>query len=189
LHRLTGRYRRISKELKTVVWFGNAGREGDGVGIESLISLSDQLEEVNHIYPLQLLVISHGYSIFREATKDFRIPCIYREWSIFGTLDLLRKSNVVVIPNPNTNFARAKSANRCMLALLAGLPVIASRIPALDEFAQCVVLDDWKNGLMRYLGNPNVAAKDVSIGQSLIQKKYNEISIAHYWEKILVNQG
>lgn len=182
---LTGRERPLLPDARLVAWFGNAGRPGDGVGLESLRVAAPALEALHATTPLQLLVITRGYSAFRRATHGFGIPCVYREWSLYGTMELLKQADVVILPNPANDVARVKSANRCMLALSCGVPVVASPIPALAEFADCIALDGWESGLRRYLSDDQRAWLDVAKGRKRIAETYSPERTVERWSALL----
>lgn len=182
---LIGRERPLLPGARLVVWFGNAGRPGDGVGLESLGAAAPALEAMHATIPLQLMVITRGYSAFRRATEGFGFPCVYREWSLFGAMELLKQADVVVLPNPDNDAARVKSANRCVLALTCGAPVVASRMPALEEFADCIVFDDWERGLRRYLCDDQRAWGDVARGRMRIAENYSAGQTGARWGHLI----
>lgn len=182
---LSGRELRLHPNRKIVVWFGTAGRKGTGVGLESLSLIARALEEVNFEIPLQLVVVTRGYSAFRHNTSQFSFPCIYREWSMLGALDVIAKADVCVIPNPQTKFARAKSPNRCLLALNCGTPVVATSIPSIEEFGDAIVLDDWTGGLFKYLRDGQAGLADVALGRARANSRYGAQTIGDAWNALL----
>ena len=185
LARLSGREPRLSTKRRTVIWFGMPGQKEDGVGLTTLPLVAQALNAVNQTIPLQLLVVTRGHAAFREATQSFSVPCIFRQWALLPACDLIAGSDVAILPNPDSAFARGKSPNRALLALSCGTPVIASALPAFEPLAGAVVLDDWEGGLRRYLGDRDAAERDVVAGQALIQANFDADSICSRWEFLL----
>ena len=73
-----------------------------------------------------------------------------------------------------------------MLTLSQGTPVVASRTPALNLFAECVWLDDWETGLRTYLLSPDVGTAHVAQAQQLIAQHLSGEVIARQWQSLLM---
>jgi glycosyltransferase involved in cell wall biosynthesis len=94
---------------------------------------------------------------------------------------------VVVLPNSRDEFSIVKSANRAALALHAGTPVVATRIPSLDPFEHCVTFDDFAGGVAAYLGDQALAAGHVAIGRELLERAYSPRAIATAWHAVVTD--
>lgn len=175
----------LAPDRRTLIWFGNHGATHSGFGMARLVDLAPILARLNEAVPLQLLVVSDDEQLFEEVVAPFPFPTIYREWTPLGIHRWLRRSDVCVIPNSRDVYSLAKSANRATLALAAGVPVVASRIPSLEPLRDCLVLDDWEGGLRRYLEDPALRARDVARGQALVEELYGLAAVGSAWKSTL----
>jgi len=173
------------KNRRRLVWFGNAGGAGSGAGLETLEEIAGHLEAVNRTVPIQLVVVTRGYNEFRRVTKPFGFPCLYREWSLLGAPGIISECEVCILPNHPTDFARARSSNRCLLALNCGVPVVATSIPSIQPLSDCIVLDDWKEGILKYLTDKEHSLRHVTRGQDFAKTVYGPSAIANAWERLL----
>ncbi len=170
---------------RRLVWFGNAGSAGSGAGLDALEEIAGHLEAVNRSIPIQLVIVTRGYKEFRRVTKSFGFPCLYREWSLLGAPGIISECEVCILPNHPTDFARARSSNRCLLALNCGVPVVATSIPSIQPLSDCIVLDDWKEGILKYLTDKEFSVRHVTRGQDLAKTVYGPQPIADAWERLL----
>lgn len=175
----------LKKELRTVLWFGAPGRQGDLNGIYSIRSVKDALEAVNRDIPLQLLVVSGSRQLFHACTDDFAIHRVYRPWSLMGMYDVFKNADVTIVPNPKDEFSIVKSANRTLFSLAQNTPVVADLVPSLEEFKGCTILDNWEDGLRVYLGDSDLVSKDLKTAQSVIAQHYSMDRIRDRWIKVL----
>lgn len=186
VRRVLGKEQALIPGRRRIVWFGNAGQSGSGAGLESLKSVAAHLEEVNKSVPIQLIVVTRGLKAFKQATKGFAFPCRYREWTLLGAPETLQSCDVCILPNPPTKFARAKSSNRVLLALNSGVPVVATSIPSIQMFSECIVMDDWYSGILGYLTDAEKRQRDISLGQKLAAQYFGPEVIADKWEALLI---
>lgn len=185
MRRVFGKERALIPDRRRIVWFGNAGQPGSGAGLESLKSVAAHLEEVDKIVPIQLIVVTRGFEAFKQVTQDFAFPCRYREWTLLGAPEIIQSCDVCILPNPPTQFARAKSSNRVLLALNSGVPVVATSIPSIQLFDQCIVMDDWRSGILGYLTDSEKRRRDLSLGQTLAAQHFGPEVIGDQWETLL----
>ena len=175
----------LSRNRKTVLWFGAPGRTGDKNGLASLRLAKPYLEAVNADVPIQLLTVSCSRKLFHAYTADFGIPSVYRDWSLLGIYDWLAAADLAIIPNAKDAASIVKSANRAVLSLANGNPVVADAVPAMAEFADCTVLDDWDAGLRRYLTDDAARAADLAAARVKIERDYSLDAIGNRWRTVL----
>ena len=124
----------------------------------TLAECLDSLARINQTLPLRLRVISNNRDMFNEIFEALPFPAEYRAWDPLFVFDQVGSADVCILPNSRDAFSSTKSANRAVLALSLGVPVVATRIPSMEPLQGCVVLDDWDAGLRRYLGDPDAGS-------------------------------
>lgn len=171
--------------VKTILWFGHHGSSYSQSGIANILEVASAIEAISHDIPVRLLVISNNYFKFLDLIAPLPFPTFYQEWHPIQIYQQVSDSDVVIIPNSKTPFSLSKSANRAVLALSLGVPVLATQIPSMDPFIDCVLFDDWENGLRQYLTQPELVANHVETAQSVIQTSYRGEAIAEQWVLLL----
>ena len=149
---------------KRIVWFGNHGAAHSSFGMPSLAAIIPHLAAINEEIPLELLVISNNHARFAQLFGNSPFPTIYRAWNPLSIFSDISSGDVCVIPNPKDEFSIGKSANRVVLALALGVPVVADEIPSVAAFKGCIALDDWVAGIKSYLCNPELCARHIARG-------------------------
>ena len=170
---------------KTVVWFGFSGSSHGRVGMITLAECLDSLARINQTLPLRLRVISNNRDMFNEIFEALPFPAEYLAWDPLFVFDQVGSADVCIVPNSRDAFSSTKSANRAVLALSLGVPVVATRIPSMEPLQGCVVLDDWDAGLRRYLGDPDVARADVAKANKVIATIYSPSSVGEAWYRVI----
>lgn len=170
-----------SVRVRTAVWFGNAGSPYGDFGIGTLRMAEAGLREAAKVVPLRLLVISNNEGKFKAVTRKFPFPCDYLPWSRELVLAELAKADVCLVPNSRDRFSLGKSANRILLALNAGAPVVASWAPAAEPLRPFVVFDDWVEGIHETLLDPEAAKAKVKAAQAFIAEHYAPKVMAGLW--------
>lgn len=170
---------------KTVIWFGNAGAEYGRFGLSDVVDIAAHLEKAFARVPFELLVVSNDRDAYLRLIKPLPFPSRYLPWNAETIQDQIKGSCVAIIPNSSDPFAICKSANRAVLALHLGVPVVASRTPALEVLRECVVLDDWEQGIVRYLTDPGFGQEHVSKASSLLAREFGPAIIAARWSEAL----
>jgi hypothetical protein len=181
LNTLTRRERALSPARRTIVWFGTAGLPGQGTGIEALAGIAPQLNAVARDMPVQLLIVSTAHGRVTSLATAFEFPCVFRDWRLLSVFDHVTAADVCVIPNPATDYARAKSPNRALLALMAGTPVVASASSAYAGIANSIIQDDFEGGVRRYLTDRCAAQADIRTGQTDIALAFSADAVAVQW--------
>ena len=129
--------------FRHILWFGCWGsKHHDTGGMRDILSIKDEL---NSFDDLALTICSNSRELFQRVSGELSIPTAYEEWdrNTFGSL--LRRHHAVIIPVVDTPYTRAKSHNRVTTAIAAGVPVIASNMPAYLPFG--VTTTDWREAL------------------------------------------
>ncbi|MFK8183289.1 MAG: hypothetical protein AB8B99_07925 [Phormidesmis sp.] len=175
--------------VKTVLWFGNHGAKYGNFGMLNILDVADALQAVNASCSLRLMVISNHREKYEADIAPLPFETDYLRWHPLKIYDYIRASDVVIIPNSQSRYSICKSANRAVLALSQGTPVVASRTPALDGLKGCVWLDDWEGGLREYLLNPQVGEAHVEQAQQLIAQTLSGEAIAQKWLTLLDQIG
>lgn len=174
-----------SSPTKKIVWFGNHGADHAKFGMLDLLYIRDALEKLASEFALELVVISNNLDKFNKHIKPLAISTRYIEWSADSMAEYLRDADVVVIPNSLDAFSICKSVNRSVLAILHGVPVVATSTPALEDLKECIVLDDFEGGLRRYLMDSEYVKKHVQQGRELIDRLYGQQVIGQLWSDII----
>lgn len=171
---------------RSILWFGNHGAGHASFGMLDLLSIREPLERLAAELPLELVVISNNRDKFNKYIRPMKIPTRYIDWDADSMAQHLRNADVVVIPNSLDPFSICKSANRSVLALSHGVPVVATATPALESLRACIILDDFEEGLRRYLTDSAYAALHVQEGKERIEALYGQQVIGQLWKQLIV---
>jgi len=174
-----------ARTRKQVLWFGQHGAPHSKFGMESLEALLPVLEDVNQSVPIELIVVSNNFDRFAALERQVSFPCRYSKWTLGGIFAHLRECDVCVMPNPRDEFSITKSANRAVLALSMGVPVVATSIPSFLPLADCIALDNWKGGLLAYLTDDARRRRDVDAAQRVLAREYDSEVIAERWRNLI----
>jgi len=175
----------VSSTSRKIVWFGNHGAAHANFGMLDLLYIRESLEKLASEQPLELVVISNNLNKYNKYIRPMAIPSRYIEWNTNSVADNLHDAAVVVLPNSLDAFSICKSANRAVLALSHGVPVVATLTPALNELKECIVLDDFEGGLRRYLADANYAKLHVQQGKKCIERLYGQQVIGKLWGDLI----
>lgn len=129
---------RTRPTAKRIVWFGNHGAEHAAFGMLDILLFRDALEAMAAEQEVELVVISNNLQKYRSHIEPLNIPSRYVEWSVQQLEQELRAAALVIVPNTLDSFSACKSANRTVLALAHGLPVVATMTPALQPLAEFI---------------------------------------------------
>jgi len=181
----TGQPLVASSSSRKIVWFGNHGADHADFGMLDLLSIREPLERLASEFPLELVVISNNLKKFNNHISQIAIPSRYIEWSNESMTDHLRNADVVVIPSSLDDFSICKSANRTILALSHGVPVVATATPALETLRKCIEVDDFEGGLRLYLTDADHVKRHVQKGQECIEQLYGQQTIGQLWNNVI----
>lgn len=166
---------------RCMLWFGNHGAEHARFGMLDLLEVREALETVAAEFNAELLVVSNNREKYQQHIKPLALPTRYLEWTPDVQERALAGADVVVIPNTRDAFSICKSANRTVLALSRGKPVVATPTPALEPLLGCIEHEDFACGLCRYLENGEYAAQHIAAGRRLIDEYFGAPVIAKAW--------
>jgi hypothetical protein len=185
------RYRSRAMQLRQggavgLVWFGNHGVDySEQGGMGDLLKLRSLLERHGQSRPIYLSIISNSAQRFAQLVAGWGVPTLYVDWRARYFGDALALNDVALIPVEKNPFTLCKTANRLALALSHGLAVIADSIPAYEPYRDVTVLDDWEQGLARYLGDPARRRADAQRGRDRVMADMNMDRIGAAWEETL----
>lgn len=176
---------------KKVIWFGNEGASYSGFGIPSIQQVAASLEKIHKDIPLCLTVVSsnRAKAKYEHHVASLPFPSRYKQWDPLSIFDEIASSDLCVLPNPLDDFSRCKSANRAVLALSLGIPVVASWAPALEPLRDCLILDNWEKGIRIYLTDRARAEDDVRRARAVIKQHYSAEVIAGLWTAVIEQAG
>jgi glycosyltransferase involved in cell wall biosynthesis len=150
----------------------------------SLAEICEQLLRVNEKIPIKLLVVSNDFNAYQKMIAGFPFLSAYKKWNYRHIFDDISGADVCVIPNSKDDFSRCKSPNRTLLALSLGVPVVATDVSSIDDLKNCVILDEWENGLFTYLNDPQRVARDIARAKLILDEKYSSNAVARLWDEL-----
>jgi glycosyltransferase involved in cell wall biosynthesis len=169
---------------RNLLWFGNSGFDGV-FGISELKKIEPELAALYKEHPFVLTVVSESDKLLAKCFPNPAFPIEFVEWSLDKCAEAIKRCDVVIIPNSENDFARHKSANRAVLALSNGKPVVASFIESLEPFKACILFDDFRHGITEYFENPELVARHTSLARSTIDSQFSPERAAHLWGALL----
>ena len=169
---------------KTLVWFGNSGSPHGDYGLRSLRSITPAIAAVGRNVDINLVVVSNDRRMFEELIAP-ALPADYVEWNPLGCLDVIARSDVCLLPNSRDAFSLVKSANRAILSLSLGTPVVATLVPALEPLRTCVFADDFEAGIRTYLADPDRRRRDLDRARKILEQRYSLNVIRDAWLGLL----
>jgi len=168
-----------------VLWFGNAGSVEPRFGIVNVVDIAAELEAAHAEAPFRLLVVTGTHDAYRERIEPLALDTAFAPWDRLTIFRHVRESAAVIVPNSRDAFSVCKSANRPVLALSQGVPVVASRIPSLEPLDGALVFDDFRAGLVTYLRDRDTARDHVRCGRAVIEREFAPAVVADRWRGAL----
>jgi hypothetical protein len=176
--------RKASPNARRLLWYGNHGAAHGRFGMIDLVDNRIALERIALELDVELVVVSNNLEKFKQMIVPLAIPSRYVEWSPARVQDELARADIVLVPNSCDAFSLGKSANRTALALMAGLPVVATPTPALAPLADCIEAGDFYTGIRRYLTDPQRVATHLVIAKERCEQLYGQAAIARGWLQV-----
>jgi glycosyltransferase involved in cell wall biosynthesis len=168
-----------------VLWFGNAGSVEPRFGIVNLVDIAGELESAAQELPFRLLVVTSDRNAYRKHIEPLDLDTAFAPWDRISIFRRLRESAVVVVPNSRDEFGICKSANRSVLALSVGVPVVATRIPSLDALEGSIFFDDFRAGVLTYLTDSTLAEAHARRAAAIIEREFGSAVVADRWLALL----
>ena len=175
----------LPEDTARVVWFGRHGSFHSDFGMGLLKPVLAELEQVHRDRPIELVVISNNRMRFDALTHDVRIFTRYEEWSNERVFFELSRADLFVMPGGLDPFSLCKSANRAVMALANGVPVVASYLESLEPLRGALVIDDWRGGIEGYLLDPRLAAMHLALARPILAAEFSIDAIGRKWNAAL----
>lgn len=155
-----------------LIWFGNHGAGHGSFGLDDLRIWEDALRDASRL-GAQLWVVSNHRERFEAMRGALPIRTRYFEWSPSRVDALLAFADVCLVPNSMDAFSRSKSPNRALKSLAAGVPVVATPTPAMQELEGAVWLGDPTAGIRAYLEAPGVRDAHLASARQRMQQDFS----------------
>jgi glycosyltransferase involved in cell wall biosynthesis len=175
----------LPEDTARVIWFGRHGTIHADSGMDLLKPVIAELERLHRDRPIELVVISNNRVRFDSLTHDVRVFTRYEEWSSERVFFELSRADLFVMPSGVDAFSLCKSANRAVLALANGVPVVASYLEALEPLRDVLVIDDWRAGIEGYLLYPRLAEAHLALARPILAAEYSVEAIGRKWDAAL----
>ena len=169
------------KNSKILLWFGNHGGDYSNFGMLDLLNIQKDLEVVAKEFNVRLVVVSNNRDKFEKHISKFDMCTEYYEWSIDLLNERLKEASVVLLPNSLDPFSECKSPNRAVMAISAGIPVVATKTKALAPFVDYVNFNDFYNGICECLLDSKKINVDIQKRSKFINKNFGIEVIKEQW--------
>lgn len=179
--------RALNIEGDTVVWFGNHGGANSDFGMLTLLNIADDLHKAHQATPFTLVVVSNSLAKYRLFIERMSVPSVYVPWTLDGCRKLLEKSDACVMPVGTDVFSSVKSANRPLLALEIGSPVVAQPLDSLEPIKDEIVFDDIAGALSETLSDKALANARRMRALEKARSLFSLDVIGHNWKTIIDN--
>ncbi|TBD19910.1 hypothetical protein [Rhizobium ruizarguesonis] len=166
---------------KKLIWFGNAGSDSFQSGIQTLTLIASDLIRLAQTVDFELVVMSNRSDAYKTLIEPLPFQSRFEFWSQEGCFEAVRASDAFLMPQIEDEFSACKSANRALLALNCGTPVIASRLLSLEPLKDCIVTDDWEGGFRRYLLDEAATKADLEKARSIIENEFSPEATGRKW--------
>lgn len=175
----------VKDNVKRIIWFGHHGARYGNFGMLNILDIVEHLIKISNEINFTLLVVSNNYEKYSKHILPLPFSTEYIDWDPVNIYQHISQSDVTIVPNSKTPFSISKSANRTVLSLSLGVPVVATKTPALKNFQNCIMCDEWEYGLRSYLNDRHLVNKHIEIAQSIIKQNYSGEAIATQWVNAL----
>ncbi len=186
-------HRRIAREqaylnqvaptgVTRLVWFGHANkRRQQSSGMSELARIIPMLMELNQSFRLHLTVISNNAQRFQEDIASQMPSSRYIWWRASTVEAMLRLQHIALIPASPNEFAACKSDNRVVVALRAGLAVVADPVPSYSPYDDVIRIGSIEAGLRHYLSDPAKRDADAARGQIRVRQAGQAERVLAQW--------
>jgi hypothetical protein len=171
-----------------LLWFGNQGSGYARGGMVELEPLLPWLAACHRNRPLQLNVVSNSRPRYEQVMAQAAFPHRYSEWCRLSFPQLLAKHDLVLLPNRETDFTRAKSNNRLLLALAQGVPVMADVLPDYQPWQPYFAPAPW-SGLGQVLEELDHWRARAQAARGPLLRSHGLPAIAAAWHAVLLRES
>lgn len=168
-----------------LLWFGRDGAQNVPNGIADLAEIAELLRGWFQRQPFELLVCSDAETVYERVVVPLGLPSRFIEWTLDGFGAVLASATAVLLPFQLNAFVVPKTHNRLTLCLGAGVPAVATTIPAYREFGAFCYLDDWEAGLEAVLTRTEDARAKAAPARSWIEQRYSMDAVVRQWQAAL----
>lgn len=170
-----------------LVWFGSHKGSVADSGMIHLERIIPLLEEICINQPLTITVISNSRKKYKKIFEGKKFPSYYLEWKASTFLQVLKQHSISIIPFNVNEFTRVKTNNRLALSVSQSLAVVADGIDSYKEFSHCAFIDNWSEGLTKYLADENLRETHINLANEIIEGRYSMPQIAERWRSLFTN--
>lgn len=169
----------------TVVWFGSHGGPNSDFGMLALLGVAEELRRAHARAPFTLIVVSNHELKYRAFVEPLGLPSAYVPWSQVGCRQILARASACIVPQGKDRFSLMKSANRPLLALDVGAPVVAQPLESLELIADEIVFHDFEAGLVETLTNKALAQERRTRALEKAHKVFGVPATGRAWATVL----
>jgi hypothetical protein len=162
----------------SIAWFGITGLENPRFGMIDLADIIPALNSVNAQSGIVLNVISDSRKAFDKYTAGAEFEARFHAWERSSFPYLLSQNQLSVIPIQLNPFTACKTANRLIISLLCGVPVVADLIPSYREFEPFIRTGNWTQNVLAAL---NGDQDKLTSGRQYIADTYNDKRTLNEW--------
>ena len=134
-----------SQRVIDVVWYGNGSNPFFGVGLCDVAAFSWSLADLaSGSFDVRLSILTDQPSMTAgNLARLSKLPVRYRleAWSLEAEQAALAQALVSFIPVNGQSFSRAKSYNRALTAISAGVQVLSPGFPLYRDLAPAIYTD------------------------------------------------
>lgn len=136
-----------------------------------------------------------GRTLRIVTDESLRIPGVKVEfvrWEFATEPANVQSFDVAIAPLPNDIWSRGKMPFKVLYYWAAGLPVVASRVGAIESVLEhgktgflASTMDEWKDALQILVRNPDLRMKMGRAGLELVQREFTVEVAAAKWKALL----
>ncbi len=140
-----------------------------------------------------LKIIKKIFKELFELNTTFKKSFIFfNQWNLKLTPSIISQSDLFLIPHKTNNeFNLGRSPSKLILAIRMGVPVLTSDLPSYKSISKlsgvdfcCSSKSQWKNKILKYLENPNLAKKNSLKLYNYVNKYYGKKSFLKQYDQI-----
>lgn len=173
------------KDGKRLIWFGNAGSDSFQSGVQTLTLIASDLIRLAQTVDFELIVMSSRSDDYKTLIEPLPFRSRFEVWNQEACFEAVKASDAFLMPQIEDEFSECKSANRALLALSCGTPVIASRLKSLEPLEDCIVTDDWETGFRRYLFDEAATKADLEKARLVIEEQFSAEATGQKWLELM----